>query len=200
MSKWGIETTGEIEIVKLLKGRFSSAKILYEGKRGGPDLVVYDNERHKLMIFEVRGVPTMLKVKGGDKGRRKSEDTIESQFWGRSGEALIELIEREHDLNTCIQKRLCNKKEWVRKVVEGIGGIDRLKTAKVRYICVLGHRQEYKKHIEKRLHAIRKLNYEVWLMKPNGEIEVMTQDHEGSETWEVWGNPPPSRPPPGTSA
>ena len=99
MSRWGLYDTGEREILELLKdyARRKGYVTLYEGKREGPDLVLFNKEANEIIVVEIRGIPTMFKVKGKDKGKKKDKSVIENQFWGWLGEVIIELMDREYE-------------------------------------------------------------------------------------------------------
>jgi len=94
----------ENEVTQILKRLLEDAgcTIIYESNYGsrrqeGPDVVAYCGD--SLLIIEARGVPTKFKVKGKDRGKPKSERTINNQFRHYSEEVIAELMEREYEWN-----------------------------------------------------------------------------------------------------
>ncbi len=153
----------EDEVTQILKRLLEDAgcTIIYESnyesrRQEGPDVVAYCG--NSLLIIEARGVPTKFKVKGKDRGKPKSENTINNQFRHYSEEVIAELMEREHEWNI-------KPTNWVEKVLNKIG-----QKISAKYIAVFGYHEKYTKVLEKRKLALERLGYEVWLIDKEGKI------------------------------
>ena len=153
----------EDEVTQILKRLLVDAgcTIVYESnygsrRQGGPDVVAYCGG--SLLIIEARGVPTKFKVKGKDKGKPKSENTIKGQFWGWPAEVIAELMEREHEWNI-------EPANWVEKVLNEIS-----QKISAKYIAVFGYHEKYTNVLDKRKLALERLGYEVWLIDKEGKI------------------------------
>jgi hypothetical protein len=144
---------------KLLVG--AGCTIIYESNYGsrrqeGPDVVAYCGG--SLLIIEARGVPTKFKVKGKDRGKPKSENTINNQFWHWPAEVIAELMEREYQWYT-------KSDGWVEEVLSKIS-----QKISAKYIAVFGYHEKYIKVLEKRKQALERLGYEIWLIDKEGKI------------------------------
>jgi Holliday junction resolvase len=153
----------ENEVTQILKRLLEDAgcTIIYESnyesrRQEGPDVVAYCG--NSLLIIEARGVPTKFKVKGKDRGKPKSENTINNQFRHYSEEVIAELMEREHEWNI-------KPTNWVEKVLNEIN-----QKISAKYIAVFGYHEKYIKVLEKRKLALERLGYEVWLIDKEGKI------------------------------
>jgi hypothetical protein len=154
---------GENEVTQILKRLLEDAgcTIIYESNYGsrrqeGPDVVAYCG--NSLLIIEARGVPTKFKVKGKDRGKPKSERTINNQFRHYSEEVIAELMEREYEWNI----------EPANRVEKVLNEINQKISAK--YIAVFGYHEKYINVLEKRKLALERLGYEVWLIDKEGKI------------------------------
>jgi len=144
-----------VEVVKEVLGR-EGYRVVYEGRRGGPDVVACrDGE---MLVIEVRGVPTPRKVKGKDKGRPKSVSTIKNQFRVWSAMVLWHLLAREHQL-------VKESEEWVAIAKNGCR-----KYGVVRFVGVLGYHEGYVGILEERALGLRRLGYEFWLLSKDGNV------------------------------
>jgi len=130
--------------------------IIYESNRQGPDVIAYCGG--SLLIIEARGVPTKFKVKGKDRGKPKSKNTIRGQFWGWPAEVTTELMEREYEWHM-------ESADWVKEVLSKIS-----QKISAKYIAVLGYHKEYIDVLEKRKQALERLGYEIWLIDKEGKI------------------------------
>ena len=161
MSRWGVFTSGEDEIKELLKRLLEEKgyRVVYEGVKKGPDLVVSDDK--ELIVIEIKGIPPKYKVR--DKGKLKSDKTISNQYRLWSGRILIELMERE-------QAIVNEEGEWVKEVFQKLkaGGVAEVN---VRYWGVFGKDEKYRKVLEKRKIAIKKLGYEIYFIDERGNLE-----------------------------
>jgi hypothetical protein len=158
----------ENEVTQILKRLLEDAgcTIIYESNYGsrrqeGPDVVAYCGD--SLLIIEARGVPSRFKVKGRDKGKPKSERTINNQFRHYSEEVIAELMEREHEWNI-------EPANWVEKVLNEISQKISAQEISAKYIAVFGYHEKYTKVLEKRKLALERLGYEVWLIDKEGKI------------------------------
>ena len=133
--------------------------VVYEGRRGGPDVVAYHRELHELVVVEAKGVPTRVKVRGPDRGRPKRFSTIRNQFKYWPAKVIAELMDREYEW-------LHRSAPWARDVVERVGASE----LNVRYVGVLGYDEGYLEVLDRRERAISRLGYEVWLI--DGESRV----------------------------
>ena len=151
----------EKEVIEVTKKylQANGYTIIYEGKRRGPDLVAYNSVKNELLIIEVRGVPTRVKIRGRDKGKPKKKSTIANQFWGWPAKVLVELMEREYEW---IHKSV----HWVTEVIEKV---DVHKSA-VKYVGVFGYDKRYLDVLEKRKYALSRLGYEFWLIDKESNV------------------------------
>jgi hypothetical protein len=131
-------------------------KIIYKGKLRDPDVIAYCGS--SLLIIEAKGVPTKFKVMGRDKGKPKSENTINNQFRHWPAEVIAELMEREHEWHM-------ESDDWVKEVLSKIS-----QKISAKYIAVFGYHEKYTKVLEKRKLALERLGYEVWLIDKEGKI------------------------------
>lgn len=135
--------------------------IIYQGRREGPDIVAYNCSIKELLIIEIKGVPTTIKIKGRDKGKNKKKSAIKRQFWGWSGSVIIQLMEREY--------------EWTNKsaqwVIDVIGKLKHADVLKVQFVAILGYHEKYKEILEKRKHAILRLGYKALLIDKHEDIK-----------------------------
>jgi hypothetical protein len=150
----------EAEVVRRLKRLLvdMGCTIIYESNRQGPDVVAYCGD--SLLIIEAKGVPTKFKVMGRDKGKPKSENTINNQFRHWPAEVIAELMEREHEWH--IEPATAN---WVKEVLSKIG-----QNISAKYIAVFGYHEKYIKVLEKKKQAVERLDYEIWLIDKEGKV------------------------------
>jgi Holliday junction resolvase len=164
----------ENEVTQILKRLLEDAgcTIIYESnyesrRQEGPDVVAYCGD--SLLIIEARGVPTKFKVKGKDRGKPKSERTINNQFRHYSEEVIAELMEREYEWNIEPANRV-EKANWVEKVLNEISQKISAQKISTKYIAVFGYHEKYTKVLDKRKLALERLGYEVWLIDKEGKI------------------------------
>jgi len=153
----------EDKVTQILKRLLVDAgcTIIYESNRQGPDVVAYCGD--SLLIIEARGVPSRFKVKGRDKGKPKSERTINNQFRHYSEEVIAELMEREYEWNI-------EPTNWVEKVLNEISQKISAQKISAKYIAVFGYHEKYTNALKKRKLALERLGYEVWLIDKEGKI------------------------------
>jgi hypothetical protein len=130
--------------------------IIYEGKLRDPDVVAYCG--NSLLIIEAKSVPSKFKVKGRDKGKPKSRNTVYNQFRHYSADVIVKLMEREYEWNI-------ESANWVEKVLSKIS-----QKISAKYIAVFGYHKEYINALEKRKLVLERLGYEVWLIDKEGKI------------------------------
>jgi hypothetical protein len=148
----------EAEVVQRLKRLLvdMGCTIIYESNRQGPDVVAYCGD--SLLIIEAKGVPTKFKVMGRDKGKPKSENTINNQFRHWPAEVIAELMEREHEWHM-------ESDDWVKEVLSKIS-----QKISAKYIAVFGYHEKYIKVLEKKKQAVERLGYEIWLIDKEGKV------------------------------
>jgi hypothetical protein len=150
----------EAKVVQVLKRLLvdMGCMIIYEGKLRDPDVIAYCG--NSLLIIEAKGVPSKFKVKGRDKGKPKSRNTVYNQFRHWSADVIVKLMEREYEWNV-----ESDKANWVKEVLRRIN-----QKISAKYIAVLGYHNEYIKALEKRKLVLERLGYEVWLIDKEGKI------------------------------
>jgi hypothetical protein len=133
-------------------------KIIYKGKLRDPDVIAYCGS--SLLIIEAKSVPSKFKVKGRDKGKPKSRNTVYNQFRHYSADVIVKLMEREYEWN--IESATAN---WVKEVLRRIN-----QKISTKYVAVFGYHKEYINALKKRKLVLERLGYEVWLIDKEGKI------------------------------
>jgi len=151
--------------------------------RGGPDVVAYKDDG-TLLIIEVKGVPSKVRVRGSRKGTLKRGSVRRSQFRKWLCELFMQLVRREFEWVSGVYVEI-TKPPWVEQVLRRLAmgqevgqplGEALRKVRHIRFVGVLGYHEGYNRVLARIpvTYVMKKLGYELWFMDRDGKLCTAT--------------------------